>query len=137
MIATRISQKLLSSVVPMVRTAPLVRAFASATDKLIYIKDDATYHNLRKGDKPCIMNFSASWCRPCKMMAPMFAQLSNTNDHVNFVKIDVDLSPNLSTEEKVTSVPTYKLYKADKLISQFAGADVNQLQAMISEAKSA
>ncbi|CBK23782.2 Thioredoxin [Blastocystis hominis] len=137
MIAARMNRMLFASALSSAKMLPQLRCFASAADKLIYIKDDATYHELRKGDKPCIMNFSASWCRPCKMMAPMFAQLSATNDHVNFVKIDVDASPKLSNEEKITSVPTYKLYKADKLISQFAGADVNQLQIMIGQAKSA
>lgn len=48
------------------------------------------------------MNFSASWCGPCKRMAPQFAALSDAYDHINFVKIDVDNSPNLATEERVT-----------------------------------
>ena len=83
-----------------------------ATDKLIYIKDDDTYHTLKnvgvlefidnQGDKPSIMNFSASWCGPCKRMAPQFSALSNAYDQVNFVKIDVDASPNLATEERIT-----------------------------------
>lgn len=41
---------------------------------------------------------------PVKVSVLMMLDSSNTNDHVNFVKIDVDLSPNLSTEEKVTVV---------------------------------
>ena len=114
----------------------LRRSFAT-TDKLIYIKDDDTYHTLKNGDKPSIMNFSASWCGPCKRMAPQFSALSNAYDQVNFVKIDVDASPNLATEERITSVPTYKLYKNNKLISQFAGADLTQLKVMIDQAKSA
>ena len=48
------------------------------------------------------MNFSASWCRPCKMIAPQFALLSGAYDHVNFVKIDIDNSPNIVMEETVT-----------------------------------
>ena len=48
------------------------------------------------------MNFSATWCRPCKMIAPQFALLSGTNDHVNFVKIDIDNSTNIVMEEAIT-----------------------------------
>ena len=48
------------------------------------------------------MNLSATWCGPCKMMAPQFAALSSAYDSVNFVKIDVDNSPNLTMEEHIT-----------------------------------
>ncbi|KAK8810294.1 hypothetical protein WA538_002869 [Blastocystis sp. DL] len=119
-----------------VNSCVLRRSFATA-EKITYIKDDDTYHTLKSGSKPCIMNFSATWCGPCKMMAPQFAALSSAYDSVNFVKIDVDNSPNLTMEEHITSVPTYLLYKNNKLIEQFAGADVNRLKKMIVDAEKA
>ncbi|KAK8820354.1 hypothetical protein WA577_006418 [Blastocystis sp. JDR] len=131
----QLARMVLPSVASRAGSIVFQRGFASAQDKVIYIEDSDTYHNLKKGDKPCIMNFSATWCGPCKMMAPKFAALSATNDHVNFVKVDVDKSQDLALEERVMSVPTYKLYQSNKLLSQFAGADVSRLMEMIEEAK--
>lgn len=54
--------------------------------------------------------FTASWCGPCKAMAPVLEQLDSLHSHVEFVKIDVEQVPGLAQFQNVQSVPTYKIF---------------------------
>ncbi|MCM1256911.1 MAG: thioredoxin [Roseburia sp.] len=59
-----------------------------------------------------IIDFSAAWCGPCQMLAPVFEEVSNEfADTASFYKVDVDESRSLSKEFSVTSVPTLVVLK--------------------------
>ena len=59
-----------------------------------------------KNAKPVLVDLFATWCGPCKMMAPVLEEIADETDSFDIVKIDVDDAPNLSDELKVRSVPT-------------------------------
>ena len=67
------------------------------------------------GIKACsaaVADFSATWCGPCKMMAPVFHSVAEEmNGEVDFFGVDVDENPGLAAANKVFSVPTLILYK--------------------------
>lgn len=54
--------------------------------------------------------FSATWCRPCTLMAPILDKLDEQHEKVKFVKIDIEASEALADEFEITSVPTFMLY---------------------------
>ena len=67
-----------------------------------------------------LADFSASWCGPCKMFAPIFEEFSDKTD-VKCVKIDVDNNQELAREYIVMSVPTIILFKDGKEINRHNG----------------
>ena len=68
------------------------------------------------GDKPAIVDFYASWCGPCKMLAPVLDDVARDYDgKVDVYKIDVDKEPALANAFKVRSIPTLLFIPRDKL----------------------
>jgi len=71
-----------------------------------------TFRSVINGPKPVLVDFTASWCGPCKMMAPILEQLrASMGDTLRIIKIDVDQNNMLAAELEVSGVPTLILYK--------------------------
>merc|ERR1711988_730195 len=60
------------------------------------------------GDKLVVVDFFATWCPPCKMIAPKLEQMSNEFPHVKFYKVDVDANPQASQLAGISCMPTFK-----------------------------
>ncbi len=60
-----------------------------------------------KGDKPCVVDFFATWCGPCKMISPILEKLAKEYDgKVDFYKVDTDKEPKLAMVLKIQYLPT-------------------------------
>lgn len=67
-----------------------------------------------------IVDFSATWCGPCKALNPILDEISSTTD-IKVFKIDVDENQQLAIEHGIRSIPTMLLYKKGQLINRLAG----------------
>ena len=68
--------------------------------------------NVAKKDDVALVDFSATWCGPCKMLAPVLEDISEKlGDKVKFYNVDVDDAPELAAEYRVNSVPCVVLMK--------------------------
>ena len=123
------------------RTLPSNRLFQirggyAGDSGVLHITSADEFNQIVKGsaDKLIVIDFSATWCMPCKMIAPAFEEMSNPSGefaNVVFVKIDVDEVPDLAEKYQVQAMPTFLFLRGDKEIDRFSGASVEKLRQTI------
>ncbi|SCU92181.1 LADA_0F14906g1_1 [Lachancea dasiensis] len=82
-----------------------------------------------------VIDFYATWCGPCKAIAPHFEKLSEKNPEVDFYRVDVDNSPDVAGYCGVSAMPTFLLAKESQTVGKVVGADVRGLTQAISDLK--
>ncbi len=74
-------------------------------------------------DKPVFVDFWATWCGPCSIVAPIVEELAKEYEgKVNFVKVDVDQNKELASKYNIFSIPTLVIFHNGQLVFQAAGA---------------
>ena len=68
-----------------------------------------------------VVDFFATWCAPCKMLAPIVEELESELASVKFVKVDVDESPVVSMKYKISNIPTIKIFKNGEVVETKVG----------------
>jgi thioredoxin 1 len=77
---------------------------------------------VQQSSKPVVIDVYATWCGPCKVVAPLFEELSKElGDKYTFAKLNVDEAREIATEYRVTSVPTFLFIKNNKLVGKEIG----------------
>lgn len=74
-----------------------------------------------QSDKPVLVDFFATWCGPCKMLAPVMEELAAEISDTKIVKLDIDQSPEIAAEYGVMSIPTLILFRDGKPVKQTLG----------------
>ena len=83
-----------------------------------------------------VIDFSATWCGPCKAIAPFFQELCQTTpEGVIFVKVDVDENPETAAEYSVSAMPTFVFIKNGEVVDRLMGANPQRLQDLIAQHK--
>lgn len=77
---------------------------------------------IENGSGVAVVDFFATWCGPCKMLAPVFQQACDEmGSRANFVKVDIDQSMELARKYSVSTVPTVMVFKDGKPVETIVG----------------
>ncbi|KAK4509809.1 uncharacterized protein ATC70_007113 [Mucor velutinosus] len=84
-------------------------------------------------DKLVVVDFHATWCGPCKLIAPKLHKFAEAYDHAVFAKVDVDEVPDVAAEYQVRAMPTIMYFRKGEKLGEVVGANVASIEAKIKE----
>lgn len=89
----------------------------------VVITKDNFEAEVLKSDKPVLVDFWATWCMPCKMLAPVIEELAEeANGAYKVGKVDVDASPSIAAQFGIMNIPTVLLFKNGQVAGKSVGA---------------
>lgn len=74
-----------------------------------------------KSEKTVLVDFWATWCGPCRMLAPVIEEISEERTDIKVCKVDVDEEPELAAEYGIQSIPTLIVFKDGKAVNKSIG----------------
>ncbi|MEY8018761.1 thioredoxin [Mycobacterium servetii] len=93
------------------------------TDSTVDVTDASFATEVLSSDKPVLVDFWATWCGPCKMVAPVLEQIaSEQGEQLTVAKLDVDANPQTASQFQVVSIPTMILFKGGQPVKRIVGA---------------
>ncbi|HWS92537.1 MAG TPA: thioredoxin [Mycobacterium sp.] len=89
----------------------------------IEVSDASFSTDVLSSNKPVLVDFWATWCGPCKMVAPVLEEIANESaDQLTVAKLDVDANPETARDFQVVSIPTMILFKEGQPVKRIVGA---------------
>ena len=94
-----------------------------ANDNIIHIGSEEAFDKLIAGDAPVLVDFWATWCGPCRMIAPIVEEIASEYAGKAIVaKVDVDEQGELAQRYRIMNIPTLMLFKQGQLVDKAIGA---------------
>ncbi|XP_039023997.1 thioredoxin H-type-like [Hibiscus syriacus] len=89
------------------------------------------FESSKTSNRLVVVDFTASWCGPCRFIAPILAELAKKLPHVTFLKVDVDELTTVAEEWKIEAMPSFIFLKEGQEIDRVVGANKDDLQSKV------
>ena len=86
------------------------------------VTEDRFAAEVLEADGPVLVDFTAAWCAPCRVMKPVLAELASERDDLRVVQLDVDAEPGTAARYGVLSMPTFILFRDGAPVLRLVGA---------------
>jgi len=86
-------------------------------------------------NKLVVVDFYATWCGPCKMIAPKLEDMAQQFTDVIFLKVDVDDNEEVASQYDISCMPTFIFIKNFEKVSEFSGANADKVKELIAQNK--
>ena len=94
---------------------------------------DALLAEAAAAGRAVVVDFTATWCGPCKQIAPIFEQLAREFPQATLVKVDVDANQETAQFCQISAMPTFKVYRDQKEVGMIRGANPAALKELIAK----
>lgn len=85
------------------------------------VTSDDLKTTLLKENGLVVVDFWATWCGPCRMMGPVYDKVAETNDNVEFLKLEIDKNEDVGATYAIRSIPTFLFFKDGKEVDRLTG----------------
>lgn len=89
---------------------------------VLHITKETFEKEVLQSEKTVLLDFFATWCGPCKMLAPILDEIAEEREDVKVCKVDVDQEPELAAQYQVVSIPTLFVMEKGEVVNQSLGA---------------
>lgn len=90
--------------------------------KTVAVSDASFATDVLSSDKPVLVDFWATWCGPCRMVAPVLEEIAAERARLTVAKLDVDANPQTARDFQVVSIPTLILFNNGQPVKRIVGA---------------
>lgn len=95
----------------------------AADSKTLTVSDDSFAEDVLNSSTPVLVDFWATWCGPCKMVAPVLEEIAGEKaGQLTVAKLDVDANPETARDFQVVSIPTMILFQNGEAVKRIVGA---------------
>ena len=88
----------------------------------LHITKETFPKEVLQSEKTVLLDFFATWCGPCKMLAPILDEIAEEREDIKVCKVDVDQEPELAAQYQVVSIPTLLVIEKGQVVNQSLGA---------------
>ena len=92
------------------------------TQTVASVTDDGFTADVLESDLPVLVDFTASWCPPCRVMKPVLAELAAERDDLRVVQLDVDEHQRTAAQYAVLAMPTFLVFRDGREVGRLVGA---------------
>jgi len=97
------------------------------------VASKAEFEQALKDNKVVVLDAFATWCGPCKVIAPQIVKYSDEFTDAHFIKLDVDEVPEVAQELGIRAMPTFLFFKDGEKVSEVVGANPKAILAAIAD----